>query len=91
MLETYGSLDNVAIITLAPEKENAMKVIEELTARNITVSVGHSMANLTQGEAAIKHGSKLITHLFNAMLPVSNSFFVLSVSSYSKSFNLQNV
>lgn len=70
MLETYGTLDNVAIITLAPEKENALKVIEELTARNITVSVGHSMANLTQGEAAIKHGSKLITHLFNAMLPV---------------------
>ena len=71
MLETYGSLDNVAIITLAPEKKNALKVIEELTARNITVAVGHSMANLTQGEAAIKHGSKLITHLFNAMLPVN--------------------
>lgn len=46
-------------------------MIEELTARNVTVSVGHSMANLIQGEAAIKHGSKLITHLFNAMLPVS--------------------
>lgn len=68
--ETYGSLNNVAIITLAPEKENALKVIEELTARKVTVSVGHSMANLTQGEAAIKHGAKLITHLFNAMLPV---------------------
>ncbi|XP_031628897.1 N-acetylglucosamine-6-phosphate deacetylase [Contarinia nasturtii] len=69
VLETYGSLDNVAIITLAPEKQNALEVIEELTARNITVSVGHSTANLTNGEAAFKKGSKLITHLFNAMLP----------------------
>lgn len=71
----YGSLENVAIITLAPEKENALKVIQELTERNVTVSVGHSMANLTQGEAAINHGSKLITHLFNAMLPVRRSCF----------------
>lgn len=68
--EMYGNLDNVAIITLAPEKENALEVIKELTAQNITVSVGHSMADLTDGEAAFRHGSRLITHLFNAMLPV---------------------
>lgn len=66
----YGSLENVAIITLAPEKEHSLDVIKDLTSRNITVSLGHSMANLTQGEAAIKNGSRLITHLFNAMLPV---------------------
>lgn len=78
MLETYGSLENVAIITLAPEKENALKVIRELTSNNITVSLGHSMANLTQGEEATKHGSKLITHLFNAMLPVL--FFIKNMS-----------
>lgn len=77
VLDTYGSLENVAIITLAPEKENALEVIEELSARNITVSVGHSTANLTQGEAAFKRGSKLITHLFNAMLPVALLFFIL--------------
>lgn len=70
VLDTYGSLENVAIITLAPEKENSLDVIRELKQKNITVSLGHSMANLTQGEAAVKHGSKLITHLFNAMLPV---------------------
>lgn len=71
LVETYGPLDNVAIITLAPEKDNALDVIEALTAKNIIVSVGHSMANLTQGEAAFKRGAKLITHLFNAMLPVN--------------------
>lgn len=68
---TYGSLDNVCIVTLAPEKPQALAAIEELTRRGITAALGHSMANLRDGEAAVRSGSNLITHLFNAMLPVS--------------------
>ena len=38
----------------------------------ITVySAGHSMANLEEAEMAANNGASLITHLFNAMLPVS--------------------
>lgn len=70
LVETYGNLDNVSIITLAPEKPNALDVIAELTKRNVTASLGHSMANFTEGEEAVRRGSNLITHLFNAMLPV---------------------
>lgn len=69
VLDMYGSLDNICIVTLAPEKEGASEVIHELSNRGITVSVGHSMANLCDGEAAMQRGAKLITHLFNAMLP----------------------
>ncbi|XP_043261782.1 N-acetylglucosamine-6-phosphate deacetylase isoform X2 [Colletes gigas] len=69
LIDTYGSLENVCLITLAPELPNAQTVIAELCKRNIKVSLGHSIANLHEGEEAVKSGASFITHLFNAMLP----------------------
>ncbi|XP_028670113.2 N-acetylglucosamine-6-phosphate deacetylase [Erpetoichthys calabaricus] len=69
LLETYGSLENVAIVTLAPELPQSSEVIDELTRRHVTVSLGHSVANLSQAELAVQNGASFITHLFNAMLP----------------------
>ncbi|XP_042564537.1 N-acetylglucosamine-6-phosphate deacetylase [Clupea harengus] len=69
LLETYGQLDNVVMVTLAPELSNSGPVIQELVRRGITVSVGHSMADLSQAEEAVNQGASFITHLFNAMLP----------------------
>ena len=73
--QIYGSLENIKVITLAPEKKNAAETIAELTKRGISVSLGHSMSNLVDGEKAVQHGATLITHLFNAMLPVSRTLF----------------
>uniref|UniRef100_A0A1B6M6N7 N-acetylglucosamine-6-phosphate deacetylase n=1 Tax=Graphocephala atropunctata TaxID=36148 RepID=A0A1B6M6N7_9HEMI len=65
----YGNLEDVRIVTLAPEIAGAMDIIPGLISKGITVSLGHSTADLQMGEDAARHGASLITHLFNAMLP----------------------
>lgn len=67
----YGSLDNVILVTIAPELPGALDAIRGLSNMGIKVALGHSSASLAQGEEGIKKGANLITHLFNAMLPVS--------------------
>ena len=67
ILEMYGPLEDVVIITLAPELDQDCSVIKECSQRGIAVSLGHSEATLKQAEAAFRAGASLITHLFNAM------------------------
>jgi N-acetylglucosamine-6-phosphate deacetylase len=69
--DVYGpSLENISIITLAPELDPNGTITRYLTNDlNIIVSIGHSMASLEQGENSIRNGARFITHLFNAMLP----------------------
>ncbi|XP_050299779.1 N-acetylglucosamine-6-phosphate deacetylase [Anthonomus grandis grandis] len=66
---TYGAFENIKIVTLAPELKNSSTVIEELTKKQIIVSLGHSSADLDESERAALSGATLITHLFNAMMP----------------------
>uniref|UniRef100_A0A3Q2DYR4 N-acetylglucosamine-6-phosphate deacetylase n=1 Tax=Cyprinodon variegatus TaxID=28743 RepID=A0A3Q2DYR4_CYPVA len=69
LMEAYGSLENVAMVTLAPELPNSQSVVRKLHQQGVTVSLGHSVANLSQAEDAVQNGASFITHLFNAMLP----------------------
>nr|CAG4641702.1 EOG090X06GX [Eurycercus lamellatus] len=68
--DVYGpDWRNITMITLAPELEHSCDVIKHLTSNGVTVSLGHSMGSLVQGEQAVREGASFITHLFNAMLP----------------------
>lgn len=58
------------VLTLAPEMATA-DMIARLTAGGILVSAGHSDASYAQTAAAIAHGVRGFTHLFNAMAPLT--------------------
>ena len=59
----------VSQMTLAPELHGAFDVVDELVARGITVSCGHSDATAAEAHLAFDRGVRTVTHLFNAMRP----------------------
>jgi N-acetylglucosamine-6-phosphate deacetylase len=58
------------VLTLAPEM-TTVDMIAQLASAGILVSAGHSDANYAQTTAAIEHGVRGFTHLFNAMAPLA--------------------
>lgn len=62
----------VAMVTLAPELEGALDAIRLLTESGVLVSAGHSEATLADFVAAVDAGARGVTHLFNAMNPVTH-------------------
>ncbi|THV07490.1 Metallo-dependent hydrolase [Dendrothele bispora CBS 962.96] len=57
----------VRIITAAPEVNGVMDAIKVLSGKGVLFSIGHSIATSEIATNAVKHGARLITHLFNAM------------------------
>ncbi|KIK67522.1 carbohydrate esterase family 9 protein [Collybiopsis luxurians FD-317 M1] len=66
-LMSAGSDVGVRIITAAPEVDGVMSAVGELNKRRIIFSIGHSIATADIATTAVRHGARLITHLFNAM------------------------
>jgi N-acetylglucosamine-6-phosphate deacetylase len=56
----------VTMMTLAPELAGGLELVERLTRRGITVSVGHSDADAASAHAAFDRGARAITHIHNA-------------------------
>jgi N-acetylglucosamine-6-phosphate deacetylase len=56
-------------VTLAPELPGAFELIDELVARGVTVSAGHTEATAAEAHLAFDRGVSTVTHLFNAMRP----------------------
>ena len=63
---------DVGIITLAPEIDGGMRLLQDFIAAGLRVSLGHSGATLDQAQEAIALGARHATHLFNRMSPMSH-------------------
>jgi len=57
-------------VTLAPELPGAIGLIEFLARRGVRVALGHSGADWAASGAAEHAGATLVTHVFNAMVPL---------------------
>jgi N-acetylglucosamine-6-phosphate deacetylase len=66
----YFSSEAVRLVTLAPELPGAMDLISTLRARGVAVSLGHSGASAAVALRALDAGAGLVTHVFNAMVPI---------------------
>lgn len=62
--------DNLAMMTVAPEREGAIEMIAELGRRGIIPAMGHTNCTYEQAVKAIDAGVTHVTHCFNAMRSV---------------------
>src|SRR4051794_30784942 len=59
----------VSQVTLAPELRGSFELVDELVARGVTVSAGHTDATAAEAHLGFDRGITTVTHLFNAMRP----------------------
>ncbi|HUO45742.1 MAG TPA: N-acetylglucosamine-6-phosphate deacetylase [Acidimicrobiia bacterium] len=62
----------VTMVTLAPELPGAREVITRLVEGGVIVSLGHSDAKAQEADQGFDAGATAVTHLFNAMRPLSH-------------------
>lgn len=62
--------DAIKLVTLAPERPGSPEFIRQVTATEVKVSIGHTMASAAQLEAAVSAGATLSTHLGNGAHPL---------------------
>jgi N-acetylglucosamine-6-phosphate deacetylase len=71
-LERLLDLDQIGVMTIAPELPGALELIERCRRRGVTVSLGHSAANAEEAQRGFEAGAITVTHLFNAMESLSS-------------------
>lgn len=65
--EEFESLQNIKLITIAPELPGSMEFIKDCPA---CVCIGHTEADYDCCVTAAEHGANCLTHTFNAMPPL---------------------
>lgn len=65
--------DIIKLFTVAPEVDGALECIEEVSrSTDVLISMGHTNATYEEALAGLEKGVGHITHLFNAMSPLSH-------------------
>jgi N-acetylglucosamine-6-phosphate deacetylase len=72
LLERLLAVGPVGQMTLAPELPGALQLVDVLVERGITVSCGHTDATAAEAHLAFDRGAGTVTHLFNAMRPMTS-------------------
>ncbi len=70
LLDAAGS--TVRVLTLAPELDGALSVLEFARSRGLRVGIGHSNATFEEAERAIAAGATHAVHVYNAMRPFAH-------------------
>ncbi|MBO0587126.1 N-acetylglucosamine-6-phosphate deacetylase [Sporosarcina sp. E16_8] len=61
--------NRIKIVTVAPEVENGLAFIEDVTASGVIASIGHTDATSDIVRNAVEVGATHVTHLYNQMSP----------------------
>lgn len=72
LFDALATESAIRLVTLAPERTGALARIERLVARGVAVALGHTDATYEQAIAAADAGATMVTHLYNAMSPLSH-------------------
>jgi N-acetylglucosamine-6-phosphate deacetylase len=62
----------IRLITLAPEMEHALELVQYAHRAGVICSAGHTQATWAQMMAAIEAGVSHVTHTFNGMAPLNH-------------------
>ena len=72
LAEIERATPDVGIVTMAPELDGAIELIERLVRNGQRVAIGHTGATYEQARAGIDAGARHATHLFNRMTPLTH-------------------
>ena len=61
--------NRIKLVTVAPELENGLAFIEEVTTSGVVASLGHTDATSDVVRSAVEAGANHVTHLYNQMSP----------------------
>lgn len=61
----------IKIVSIAPEEDGALSFISELKDK-VVISVAHTTADYQIAQTAFEYGASHVTHLYNAMIPMTH-------------------